>query len=259
MERILVLLFLLIQTGLILPVQAQDRQTVTVCFDPTTPAQKSRNDVVPQNPDEFFSGLIQATFKRVGINVIYITDYPFKRCLNEVQNRRIDFVLGAYFDSERAKIFDYSNHYYTLTPQVFYLATKPIVIRALADLKRYHGCGIYGSTYAHYGLRPEELDLGPGYDSMIKKLRAGRCDYFVEELEVINELKSAGNDYLADGSVLHADVPGAIAPSRYLVTAKNSPASGLLGKINKALEETIALPQTQEAWKKEYGTVIYKP
>jgi len=255
--RISVFIFLLFQSLLSMPAGAQEISSVTICYDPVPPSPDGEKKYSDET--RFFNGLVNNTFARIGIKVRFITDYPFKRCMAEVENRRIDFVLGAYFDNDRAKIFDYSNHYYTLTPQIFFLSARPVTINQLADLKHYRGCGIYGSSYAHYGLKPEVLDLGPGYDSMIKKLHAGRCDYFVEELEVIRELKSTGHDYLSDASIRHADVPGATAPSRYLITAKNSKVSPLLGQINKALEEVIALPETHEAWKKEFGSAVYKP
>jgi polar amino acid transport system substrate-binding protein len=254
MRRIVQLIFLS-QIFFYASSYAQEINSVTVCNDPAPPpagADRSKPG------DDFFTYLIKTTFSRIGIKATFIVNYPFKRCLNEVENRRIDFVMGAYFDAERAKVFDYSSHYYTLTPQLFYLANRPVQIEQLADLKKYRGCGIYGSSYAHYGLRPEDLDLGPGYTSMFNKLHANRCDYFVEELEVIQTLDAAGRNYLNDTSITHTDVPGAVAPSRYLVTAKNSKASAILGKFNKALEDVINSAEAREIWKKENGNVTYK-
>ena len=252
--QFLVCAFFLGQLLLFNSAHAQEIRTVTVCNDPAPPKAVVEKG---KQTDDFFTYLIKASFARIGVTAVFITDYPFIRCLSEVENEKIDFVMGAYYDSDRAKIYDYSDHYYTLTPQVFYLASNPVVINNVSDLKRYRGCGIYGSSYLHYALNAKDLDLGPGYDSMFRKLHAKRCDYFVEELEVIRLLDGMGRNYINDPSIKHSNVPGAAAPSRYLITARNSKASHYLSKFNKALGEVMNSTQTREIWQKENGNLSY--
>ena len=43
----------------------------------------------------------------------------------------------------------------------------------------------------------DELDLGVGLASMVRKLKAGRCDFFVEELETIYSARFNDMDLLA--------------------------------------------------------------
>ena len=146
--------------------------------------------------------MVRAAFLHLGKQVEFNGELPWKRCLKEVEYGNIDFALGVYFNEERAKIYDYSIHYTTLTPQIFYLSTKPIEIQKLSDLNHYLGCGIDGSSYAHYGLNSETIDLGNGYDSLFRKLLIHRCDYFVEELEAIYDNRE-GLKFLSNPLVKH--------------------------------------------------------
>ena len=233
----------------------QELHSVSVCYDPPTEDTRNSSDL---STVTFFNYVVSEAFAQIGVKVNFDLQHTFKGCMELVQNGRIDFVQGAYYDEDRAKIFDYSNHYHTLTPQVFYRIDTPIKVKQLGDLRKYRGCGIYGSSYAHYGLTQKDLDLGPGYASMVNKLMAGRCDYFVEELEVFYEMGEEGRTVLENHDIVHMDVPGASAPSRYLITRKNSPASRLLPKFNKALSQVINSPLAREYWIRDHGTVAYK-
>jgi len=233
----------------------QELHSVSVCYDP---ASEDLRHSANSSTATFFNYVVVASFAQIGVKVNFDLQHTFKGCMELAQNGGVDFVQGAYYDEERAKIFDYSDHYHTLTPQAFYRNDSPIKITQLSDLKKYRGCGIYGSSYAHYGLTQKDLDLGPGYESMVKKLLAKRCDYFVEEVEVFYEMGPQGKTVLENHDIVHMDVPGASAPSRYLITKKNSAASQLLPKFNKALSQVINLPQAKEFWIRDHGNVVYK-
>lgn len=242
---------------------AENQAPILVCGDPN-PSEWSevKEKSTPKQNDEAYgvsADFVRATFALMGKKFTLIGNLPWKRCLNEVQNGHIDFAMGAYFNPERAKLFDYSIHYNTLTPQIFYLTAVPVSVTQLSDLKNYHGCGIYGSSYAHYGLKSENLDLGAGYDSLLRKMRARRCDYFVEELEIIASFKSFGKDILNDGDIRHVAAPWANSPSRYLVTQKNGRNSALLNQVNEALETLIKSGKAEEIWKAQGSNIPYQP
>lgn len=236
---------------------------IVVCADPTPVAWVAS----PERPAPvqgavvggFSASIVRAVFDRLGKEVKLTEDLTWKRCLHEVQNGTIDFAMGAYLTEEREKVFDYSIHYNTLTPQIFYLAARPIVVNQLGDLKKYRGCGLYGSSYDHYGLKSEELDLGAGYDSLVRKLHGGRCDYFVEELEIISNFKAVGQVFLKDAELEHSNVPWAKAPSRYLVTAKNGKNAKLLEQINAVLKDMIKSGNALEIWRSQIDDIPYKP
>lgn len=261
-----IIFMLLMQTG-----YAEELPPIQICADPNPlewGLEKGSAVLTPTAPSalgQTISGLgisadiVSATFTLMGRRVNFISDLPWKRCLSEVQNGHIDFAMGAYYNAERAKIYDYSNHYNTLTPQIFYTASISAVFANVSDLKPYRGCGMYGSSYTHYGLNEQDLDLGSGYDSLIRKLHAGRCDYFVEELEIIEAFKKTGANIFADKQIKHVAAPWAKAPSRYLITAKNGKNSVLLGQINAALNTLIKSGKAEKLWNSQITDIPYKP
>ncbi len=243
-------------------VSAQDKP-ITVCADADPPPWtywkldgegKKTREVIGSSVE-----LVTAAFALIGKTVVFSGELPWKRCLYEVEEQTIDFAMDAYFDTERAKTFDYSVHYNTLTPQIFYLKSTPVSITSVNDLKKYRGCGINGFSYVHYGLSLRDLDLGAGHDSLYRKLHAKRCDYFVEELEVIAGYNLIGKHYLDDADIAHGPVPGASAPAKYLLTAKNGRNSGLLKQLNLAIVELIRSGKAEEAWNRHAAGLAFKP
>jgi ABC-type amino acid transport substrate-binding protein len=243
--------------------QASEGRAISVCADPDPPPWTYwKRDASGQKGSEFIGSSVdtlRAAFAAIGKSVEFHGEYPWARCLAMVETGQIDFAMDAYFDTERARRFAYSSHYITLTPQVFFRANKPLQIERVLDLKKYVGCGMIGASYVHYALAPEELDLGVGYDGLIKKLKAQRCDYFVEELEVITGYKFIGVDYLADPELRHAPVPGAKAPAKHLLAAKNSPAADLIPKLNEAIAGLIKSGEAARIWKLHAGSLPYTP
>lgn len=248
---------------LAMPAQAQT-QTISVCADPDPPPwtywmrdadNKKTTVFVGSSVDTF-----KSVFERLGMSVSFIGNLPWARCLKMVQEGKIDFAMDAYYDSERAKVFAFTRHYNTLTPQVFYRKQKPVNIASRNDLKRYKGCGMIGASYAHYGLLPDQLDLGVNtYEGMITKLKAGRCDYFVEELEVIAGYKKLGRDFLNDPDMQHAAVPDAVAPAKHLIAVRGGRAEKLLPKIDEILEGMAQSGELGRIWKKHAPDTAFKP
>ncbi|WP_394778221.1 substrate-binding periplasmic protein [Undibacterium sp.] len=238
-------------------------QTYTICADAEPPPWAYWKRDAAGNKTKTITGssveTVQTAFAMIGKAVQFDGNMPWKRCLMMVETGKVDFAMDGYFDEERAQRFDYSAHYNTLTPQVFFRAADPIEITNVSDLKRYRGCGVLGASYAHYGLKPDELDLGTGYDSLVRKLNARRCDYFVEELEVVSAYRMIGTDYLSDPRIRHAAVPGAKAPSKYLITGKNSRGAQLLPQLNDALAALIKSGEAATIWKRHAGNLPYLP
>lgn len=261
MYRLLVAV-LLSQFLLLAPALAQTSHAITICVDSDPPppniVKRDANGkkIIPIEGASV--DIVKAAFAHLGLQIEFSGDLPWNRCLKEVEQGSVDFALGVYFNEERAKIFDYSVHYTTLTPQVFYLTTKPVLATKVDALKKFRGCGIYGSSYAHYQLDAKDLDLGSDYDSLYRKLLANRCDYFVEELEAVVD-SSTGKNFLSQPLVQHYPAAWAQAPSRHLVTAKNSRNSALLLRIDTALEFVIQSGQAEAAWKKSMGEMPFKP
>lgn len=249
--------------GLLLSLSAQ-ADIIRICADPDPPPWtywvRDANNTKTASYVGFSVDTFTTVFGKLGHTVQFIGDVPWSRCLKMVQAGDIDFAMDAYFDSDRAKLFSYSRRYNTLTPQVFYRTQNPVSIRVKADLKRYKGCGMLGASYAHYGLNASDLDLGVNtYQAMIDKLKLGRCDYFVEELEVIAGHKKLGTDFLRDSDLLHNRVTDAAAPAKHLITAKGGKSEKYIPKLNAELERMVATGEMSKLWKLHAGGIGYVP
>ena len=244
-------------------VTAATGTSVSICADPDPPPWTYWVRDAKNQKTTVFVGtsvdILRAAFGKIGKTVEFKGEYPWARCLLLVEQGQVDFAMDGYFDVERAKKFTYSTHYNTLTPQVYFRTRDPVAVKSVSDLKLHRGCGLIGASYAHYGLGPEDLDLSIGYDSLFRKLKAGRCEYFVEELEVISGYKIIGTDYLGDPDVGHAAVPGAKGPAKHVFTAKGSQASKLLPQLNKAIAALIKSGEAAAIWKKHAEDLPFRP
>lgn len=187
-----------------------------------------------------------------------LVDLPFKRCLHAVSTGEVDFVLGAYRDPERERTLVFSVPVRTLTPQVFFRRDRPLALRGRADLKRWHGCGMAGSSYAHYGLAPGDLDQGArSYRTLMEKLMLGRCDYIVEELEVVQRLGLGPVDYLAQPWLDHGPVPDAPAPTIHVAAAQGGAAAALMPALDAAFARAQKSGELMRVWRRHAGDLPF--
>lgn len=157
---------------------------------------------------------------------IQLSRLPWTRCMQAVENGQMDMALDAYYDTERAQRFDFSTPYYYLTPQLFYLRSRfpdGPPAQTVSEMKKFKGCGIHGYSYAHYGLSVGDLDQkAQTHEQLVQKLRAGRCDYFLEEREIIQGFVLTGQDYLADQAIHMSEVADAQHPQLHLILSRRS-------------------------------------
>jgi polar amino acid transport system substrate-binding protein len=170
---------------------------------------------------------------------------PWLRCLQSVESGAMDMALDAYYSPERAARFDYSRPYYYLTPQIFFLRSRfphGPPARTIAEMKLLRGCGIHGYAYSHYGLDSKALDLkAQTHEQLIEKLKAGHCDFFLEELEILQGFTLTGKNYLADKQIAAAAVPETARPQLHLLLSRRSrPLQTLRPALNKAIEKYTA-------------------
>ena len=242
------------------PARAAPDKGLSACADPPSwtfwVTDEAGNKT--RSPGTFSLDMLEAAAAQMGLKVRFIIE-PWSRCMRAVEAGEIDFALGAYYSEERARRFAYSVAYSRATPQVFYLRSHPVQINAAADLHRYRGCGLLGSSYEHYGLQAKELDLGVNtYDKMIGKLKIGRCDFFVEELEVVAGYKYVDMDYLANPELMHAPVPGVTAPAAHLIAGLNTPGAALMPQLDQALLELVRSGQAAKLWRRHAPDIPYR-
>ncbi len=245
--------------GMALCSGASHALTVTACAEPS----KGPPWLYPiMGPDGkptgelagFTADVVRKAFASFNVEVHLRGDLPLIRCLAMVASHDIDFAVGPYYDTERARVLAYSTPYRVLTPQIFYGARRPIKVRNIDDLAKYRGCGRHGWSYSHYGIKPGTLDTGAStYTALIQKLKAGRCDYFPEELEVLATQLPGKRSYLNDPELLHVPLPGAAIPGKHVVAAKDSAAARMLPRFNAALAGMIQSGEYDALWKKDIG------
>lgn len=183
-----------------------------------------------------------------------VSELPWARCLHEVKAGRIDVAIDAYDDAERRKSFHYTHAYYTLTPQIFYIgsaAKHALPVSTAQELARLKGCGVHEYTYEHYDLDASKLDLGANSDlQMLKKLKLGRCDYAVEELEYVIGGRNHDPTWLDETGIASFRPAWARAPSVHLLVGKSRPdGDDLVSRLNAAIEKgaTSGLFKTLQA------------
>ncbi len=232
---------------------------LTACGEPGIgPPWLYRTPGLPQQLNGFLVDLWPPLFAKLGVELKLIGDLPFKRCLRAVASGEIDFALAAYYDDERGKTLAFSKPYKTFTPQVFFRKAQPLQISDRAGLKRWRGCGKNGSTYAHYGLGPGDLDQGArNYQQLIEKLLLGRCDYFVEEIEVIEQWELGKVDHLATPGLAHAPLSDVSPPAFHVVAARGSAAAELLPRLDAAFAEATRKGEVARHWKRHAGKLPY--
>lgn len=243
---------------LLTSLSAAQAGTLTLCSEPGDgPPWLYRNKATGKLAG-FSADLWPAVFERLGLQVRIEGGLPWKRCLRAVAMGEVDFAIGAYRDEARARVLAFSAPYKVLTPQVFFRRSQPLTIKSRADLKKYRGCGMNGSTYLHYGLGDKDLDQGSrSYTALISKTLLGNCDYFVEELEVIQQIDGGRHHYLDKPDLQHTNVPDAPAPGLHLVTAINGPHRELLVRVDAVIEAMKKSGEFQRLWRDNAAGLPY--
>lgn len=171
---------------------------------------------------------------------IKTVSYPWDRCLLLVSRGEIDVLVDSYYDSDRAKTLHYTQAYYQLSPQVFYDVERfpeGLQKSSVSELRQYNGCGLQGYSYQHYGEGQETLTkTALSQDQLFKQLLKRRCDYVLEELEIIKGFALTGNDMLGNDRIKHFSPDGTEPPSLHMVYSKKNPISDdLVEKLNQAI------------------------
>ncbi len=219
-----------------LPAVAQTTRTLSACASHTPPFMLFSQG----RPVGGFSyGLLQDVARQMGRKPL-VKELPWARCLQDVKTGAIDLAVDAYDDAERHRQYLYSTSYHTLTPQIFYRANSTAIslpLRGVASLEGLSGCGVHEYTYEHYDLDARRMDLGADNDlRMLQKLKAGRCDYAVEELEYIIGGRTAVPDWLDESDLKSFRPAWARGPQLHFLIGKEHPeAPGLLLEVNQAI------------------------
>ncbi|WP_317202996.1 substrate-binding periplasmic protein [Janthinobacterium sp.] len=178
------------------------------------------------------------------INVVLL---PWARCLAWVAENRAQFAIniGKAEAQAQGDALLLSKPYYTLHNMYFFSRqTHPqgLALRSLADLRRYHLCGLGGYRFEAFGVDTRDVDRGAtaGYAQLIAKLHLGRCDLFIDSRETVAGMYLIDptlRRMLVDGKLLSRPLPGSPQHALYFsVSAKAPGAPFLLKQLNEGLE-----------------------
>ncbi|KAB8029196.1 substrate-binding periplasmic protein [Fluviispira multicolorata] len=178
---------------------------------------------------------------------------PWKRCLIEVEKGKIDIVPNASINPERqAFAFFTDKPLYSTNMVLFYkkkrFKKKPI-INGIDDLKKYIVGGYLGFNYKYFN-NQIEMDIGStSRELLFQKLKIGRFDFAIEQLEVVN--------YMASQKIISLNgldyIQNRVMPQQhyYVMVSKNSENSTQLKSIlDKGIEELLKNNSIQKLIKK---------
>jgi len=234
-----------------------------VCLEPEPPPWSYWARDAQGNKTKELTGfsveLMRKVFERAGLKIKFEGSLPWARCIRSVSWGEIDFAMEMYYTDERARTFAFSHSYNTLTPQIYFLKSLPVTANKPADLKRYRGCGVRDVSYQHYGVNSKDLDLSVDVETAVYKLKGGKCDYFLEELEELEGYRLMGKDFASDPALASAPAPWAQPPTSHLVARRNSPAAALMPRIDLAIDQMISSGEAARLWARFSSAASYRP
>ena len=191
--------------------------------------------VVGYSPDVLRAALKGSDYQ---LNVILL---PWARCLTLAKSGTgVHIVMGATRSPEREAQYGVSQPYLELNPQVYYLADRYPAgarIRERGDMVGVKVCGLLGFNYGYLGLDPAQLDVGAtDYPSLIAKLRAGRCEVFVENAEVVSGFRKLLHAALSDPQLRKASLQGLPTLRASFLVSRDLPyAADLLQTLDRGI------------------------
>lgn len=169
---------------------------------------------------------------------------PWQRCLDNVKNNKGNEALLEFsITPQRKEDYLLTEPLYFTNSAIFYHTKfhKKIEVAKLEDLKKYKVCGLFGYNYKTYGFNESEVDQGAKtIDGVAKKIEAGRCDFFIEKLEVVAGFgKSGGLNLLNPKNGFSYTVLNFVEKTPFVmgVSKKYPKAKEFVEVINKDLKE----------------------
>jgi len=91
--------------------------------------------------------VVEEAARRLGIEIEYQNDTPYKRQLAMLKSGDLDAILGAYWTADRARHYSYSIPIFEDEVAVFVLEAKAFPFADWDDLKGRHGARPFGGSY----------------------------------------------------------------------------------------------------------------
>ncbi|WP_373976441.1 transporter substrate-binding domain-containing protein [Chitinibacter sp. SCUT-21] len=180
--------------------------------------------------------MVNEIFKRRQLSPKHLIR-PWKRCLAEVETGEVDVVPNSSYRDERAQYALYTEPLYTTHLVLFYhtkrFAQAP-VIRQLDEMKPYSFGGILGFNYDQYAGQLKLDTTAKNREVLFRMLIAGRYDFAIEQLEVIQMMK-ARKELSLEQMAYIAEPVQPVKNFHILVTKKHPQAEELRRLINDGI------------------------
>jgi polar amino acid transport system substrate-binding protein len=183
---------------------------------------------------------------------------PWKRCEEEAKLGLYAMTLSGAFSAKRAAAFYMIGPHSQVRHYYFYSRERHpdgLDIRNLADLRKYRICGINGyNSEAAYNLPNGFMDMGStDFESLVNKILLGRCDLFLEGLEIMQGFSLVGHPFLEDLRLSGKPVPMSNpTASFYFMVSRQHPLGSALAVLFKRELEQITESGELKAIRERY-------
>ncbi|XHS78735.1 substrate-binding periplasmic protein [Burkholderiaceae bacterium UC74_6] len=168
---------------------------------------------------------------------------PWRRCLNSVQEGRVDMVLSVTKNPEREKQLLFSTALYVTRLVYFFDGERPPPqVLTRDDLLKYKICLVSGMNYSQFGLPPNSPNVAGAAKSLgqaFLMLKSKRCEIVPARLEGAIGYRLIGlADYEQIGLSVAAmpDRANATQSLHFAVSVRHAQAQALVQLLNDGLE-----------------------
>ncbi|MFD2207724.1 substrate-binding periplasmic protein [Kiloniella antarctica] len=173
--------------------------------------------------------------KRIGLSIEIAPDKPWKRIMYDLEQGKVDMVLGAYWNSERAETYYYSEQLGTDELRVFVKEEKQFPLNSSEDLIGRSGMiilgGSLGDEFDSFAKKHLNFIEVPQSDTIVLMLQNGRADYgilgYVEGLLHVQDLN-------LKGKIVPLDLP-ILSNSMHVLINKNAKCAHKIQAMNLAI------------------------
>ena len=174
-------------------------------------------------------------FSQLAVTVNFEKETPWKRQLLQLEKGKLDIMVAAYYNQDRAKKFSYSQPYHIEKIAIFAHRDRAFNFQGLDSLKGKTGLrplgGTYGNQFDDFASKNLDIEEYSDYENGMRRLYKGRVDYMV--LALFDGLFNAKN-YAFPSTIIPLSKDVAQLPIHFLMS-KKSPCINLMERINSIL------------------------
>lgn len=189
--------------------------------------RNGKNELIGTIPD-----VARIALDRIGLKMEVHQDLPWKRILHQLETGKLDIVLGAYWNSDRAKKFHYSEVIGQDEIRVFVKKGNEFSLNSYEDLIGRIGLKLLGGSYGDEfdKFAAERLDFNeiPKSEQMINMLTQERADFGI--LGYVEGLQHAKN--LGISSQIVALPWPILSNNMYFMVSRSAPCAHRMEELN---------------------------